>query len=110
MPALVMPHCPGCSRGVPEGATSCPACGARLTDHTTQLSPERPTVRRTIAVLLASAEASIFLSVSMCFLVFGLWVVFRLRILADAVVVLLYTVVGASEGSTVGIAIGALTP
>ncbi len=67
------------------------------------------TVRRTTAVLLNSAEASIFLSVSMCFLVFGLWVVFRLRILADAVVVLLYTAVGASEGSTVGIAIGALT-
>ena len=67
------------------------------------------TVRRTMAVLLASAEASIFLSVSMCFLVFGLWVVFRLRILADAVVVLLYTAVGASEGSTFGIAIGALT-
>ena len=67
------------------------------------------TVRRTMAVLLGSAEASIFLSVSMCFLVFVLGVVLRLSILADAVVVLLYTAVGASEGSTVGIAIGALT-
>jgi protein kinase-like protein len=67
------------------------------------------TVRRTTAVLLGSAEASIFLSVSMCFLVFVLWVVLRLRILADAVVVLLFAGVGASDASLVGIAIGALT-
>jgi serine/threonine-protein kinase len=67
------------------------------------------TLRRTSAMVIRQAGSSVFAAILLCFLFFVLRVVLRQALLADAMVVLLFSAAGAFEAGTVGAVLGAAT-